>query len=246
MLANQSTKAFLASQIRLSGIVVMASIALSVTLVWFAVADVATEFRFISLLYAVLIPAVVAPLAMSYTVWQNLKNHHLHAEVRRLANCDDLTGIANRRSFTREGARRLATVAASDTPLGLLIIDIDWFKQVNDRYGHEAGDEMLIHIARKLQQGSPSDALVARLGGEEFTVLCDVSDQQDLSTIAETLRRGAEDACLLYRGEPIRVTISLGLAIARPGDTLSSVLSRADNALYAAKNCGRNQFALAA
>lgn len=242
-MSHQSTRTFLAGQIRLSGIVVVASIALSVGLVWLSVADLAREFQTVSLAYAVIIPGTVAPLAMSYTVWQNLKNHRLHAEVRRLANRDDLTGLANRRRFIHKGAERLA--AAGDVPLALILIDIDWFKQVNDRYGHEAGDAMLVHVAKTLQETSPDDALVARLGGEEFTILCNVSDMPDLAMIGESLRKSTEAASLLYRDEPIRVTISLGLALARRDDTLSTLLSRADKALYEAKHDGRNRFALA-
>ena len=211
---HQSTKSFLAGQIRLSGIVVAASIALSVGLVWLSVADLARDFQTVSLAYAVIIPGTVAPLAMSY-----------------------------RRRFTHKGAERLA--AAGDVPLALILIDIDWFKQVNDRHGHEAGDAMLVHVAKTLQETSPDDALVARLGGEEFTVLCNVSDVPDLATIGESLRKTTETASLLYRDEPIRVTISLGLALARQGDTLSTLLSRADKALYEAKHDGRNRAALA-
>jgi diguanylate cyclase (GGDEF)-like protein len=242
-LSHHSTKTFLVGQIRLSGIVVAVSIALSVGLVWLSVADLAKEFQTVSLAYAVIIPGTVAPLTMSYTVWQNLKNHRLHAEVRRLANRDDLTGLANRRCFTHKGAERLA--AAGDVPLALILIDIDWFKQVNDRHGHEAGDAMLVHVAKTLKQSSPDDALIARLGGEEFTILCNVSDAPDLATIGESLRKSTEAASLLYRDEPIRVTISLGLAMARRDDNLSSLLSRADKALYGAKNDGRNRAALA-
>lgn len=242
-MSDHSTKTFLVGQIRLSGIVVAVSIALSVGLVWLSVADLAKEFQTVSLAYAVIIPGTVAPLTMSYTVWQNLKNHRLHAEVRRLANRDDLTGLANRRCFTEKGAERLA--AAGDVPLALILIDIDWFKQVNDRHGHEAGDAMLVHVAKTLQQSSTDDALIARLGGEEFTILCNVSDAPDLATIGESLRKSTEAASLLYRDEPIRVTISLGLAMARRDDTLSTLLSRADKALYGAKNDGRNRFAMA-
>ena len=245
-MSHQSTRTFLAGQIWLSGIVVVASIALSAGLVWLSVADLAREFQIVSLAYAVIIPGTVAPLAMSYTVWQNLKNHRLHAEVRRLANRDDLTGLANRRCFHREASARLASAAQATRHSALIVVDIDWFKQVNDTHGHEAGDETLCHIANALVRVAPHDALVARLGGEEFTLLCEVDDHADLGRIAEALRKGAEATSFYYHGKIIQVTISLGLALARPGDTLSTLLSRADTALYDAKHRGRNQFAMAA
>jgi diguanylate cyclase (GGDEF)-like protein len=91
-----------------------------------------------------------------------------------------------------------------------------------------------------------SQRFVARLGGEEFTVMCKVKDIVALSRIAEALRQATESTCLIYRGEVVRVTISLGLATGRADDTLSALLSRADKALYDAKNCGRNRCTLAA
>jgi diguanylate cyclase (GGDEF)-like protein len=93
---------------------------------------------------------------------------------------------------------------------------------------------------------APHGALVARLGGEEFTLMCHVDNVLELSRIAEALRKATDAAGFYYRGEKIHVTISLGLTLARPDDTLSTLLSRADNALYDAKNQGRNRFELAA
>ena len=110
----------------------------------------------------------------------------------------------------------------------------------------EAGDDVLCHVAQTLIHAAPEGALIARLGGEEFTIMCEISGQEALSRLAEKLRRATEATHIIYHGEVISVTISLGLAIARPGDTLSALLSRADKALYGAKDHGRNQFAVAA
>ncbi|MEH6411327.1 MAG: GGDEF domain-containing protein [Hyphomonas sp.] len=188
--------------------------------------------------------AVVASLLLAYTLRQTMQYLRLHLRVRHMANCDDLTGLANRRSFTEKATARLADAASAQ--IGLLLVDIDWFKRVNDTFGHEAGDETLIHMANTLIHAAPEGALVARLGGEEFTILCTVDDEKQLEDIAETVRKATEAAGFIYRGDHIRVTISLGLSVARPGDTLSTLLNRADRALYDAKSRGRNRFALAA
>jgi diguanylate cyclase (GGDEF)-like protein len=239
-----STRKFWRNQARLSAIVVFALVSLSLLLVWLSLGDLPPDGRAVALWLGFAIPAVVSPGAMVYVTFQNLRNHRLHQRVHRLANCDDLTGLANRRSFTRQATVGLADAASAQ--IGLLIVDIDWFKRVNDTFGHEAGDETLCHIAQTLVHAAPHGALVARLGGEEFTVMCHVDNVSELSRIAEALRKATDAAGFYFLGAKIHVTISLGLTLARPDDTLSTLLSRADNALNDAKNQGRNRFELAA
>lgn len=241
---NTSTRKFWRNQAKLSAIVVFASVSLSLLLVWLSLGDLPPDGRLVALWLGFGIPAIVSPGAMVYVAFQNLRNHRLHQRVHRLANCDDLTGLANRRNFSQQATARLSD--AGSAQIGLLLVDIDWFKLVNDTFGHEAGDETLCHMANTLVHAAPEDAVVARFGGEEFTVMCNIDNELALSRIAEALRRATEAAGFYYRGEKIQVTISLGLTIARPDDTLSTLLSRADHALYDAKNQGRNQFALAA
>ena len=113
-------------------------------------------------------------------------------------------------------------------------------------HGHEAGDETLIHVSQTLLHTAPADAFVSRIGGEEFTILTDVTNTEHLKQLAGALCKSAEAASFYYRGERIKITVSIGLALAMPGDTLSTVLSRADKALYDAKHGGRNRSALAA
>ena len=241
---NDLKKAYLRQQIRMGIIVTLLALITSMGLDLLSNGNLDTPDGRQSLLMAFVIPLIVAPLALIYVIRQNLHHLDLHMKVKHLANSDELTGLANRRHFTRDLTDRLALT--EDTMTGLLLADIDWFKRVNDTYGHEAGDEVLCHIARTLEAAAPEGALVARLGGEEFTVLCEVAAPEDLDRIAETLRTAVESTRLLYRGEAIRVTISLGLALARSGEAVSALLGRADKALYTAKHQGRNQFATAA
>ncbi|WP_162173794.1 GGDEF domain-containing protein [Hyphomonas johnsonii] len=238
------TRTFWRQQTSMAVTVTSVAIIVSMGLDWLSNSDTTSAEVRHSLMMSFLIPAVVAPLALFYVIRQNLRNLHLHLKVQHLANRDDLTSLANRRFLTQLVTARLADTDRA--PTGLILADIDWFKRVNDTFGHEAGDEVLCHIARTLEHAVPAGAVVARLGGEEFTIVCDVADLDQLSHVAEALRRAIESTRLLYRGEAIRVTISLGLTLFQPDDTVSSLLTRADRALYDAKHLGRNQAALAA
>lgn len=243
---NEIERRFWFEQIRATLTILVMAVAVSLVVTWFSSAHLELAARRHMMVLSFLIPMVVTPLGLAYMVRQNVRYLNFHRQVQRHAHSDDLTGLANRRGFTVEADARLAGGAAATQMIGLLVVDIDWFKRVNDDHGHEAGDETLCHIAQTLVHASPHGALVARLGGEEFTVMCPVDHELELSRIAEALRKAAEAASFYYRGKKIHVTISLGLTLARPEDTLSSLLSRADNALYEAKNHGRNQFSLAA
>ena len=241
-----STRKFWIGQARNMAIVFTVSVTLSFGTVYLASKGFTPEDRIAVLWLSALIPALVCPFAMTYVGFQNLRVHRLHRQVHQFANSDDLTGLANRRCFHREAARRISDAARSPRSTALILVDIDWFKQVNDTHGHEAGDETLCHVANTLLRMAPKGSLVARLGGEEFTVLCEVDDDAELGRAAEALRKGIEATHFYYRGEVICVTISLGLSVLSAGDAISTLFSRADKALYDAKSRGRNRFERAA
>jgi|AntAceMinimDraft_1070359.scaffolds.fasta_scaffold55002_2 diguanylate cyclase (GGDEF)-like protein len=241
--SNDLCRDFWIEQIRLAFSVVVGAVAFAVALSWFTTGDLDPHARTHVLALAIGLPLAIVPIAQFFSIRLRLRYLRLNLKFQHLADSDDLTSLANRRSFTRQGAARLAR---KDIHTGLILVDIDWFKRVNDNHGHEAGDETLCHIAQTLVHAAPYGAIVARLGGEEFTVMCHVDNVLELSRIAEALRKATEAAGFYYRGKKIHVTISLGLTLARPDDTLSTLLSRADNALYDAKNKGRNRFELAA
>ena len=241
-----STRKFWIGQARNMAIVFTVSVTLSFGTVYLASKGFTPEDRIAVLWLSALIPAMVCPFAMTYVGFQNLRVHRLHRQVHRFANSDDLTGLANRRCFHREAARRISDAARSPRSTALILVDIGWFKQVNDTHGHEAGDETLCHVANTLLRMAPKGSLVARLGGEEFTVLCEVDDDAELGRAAEALRKGIEATHFYYRGEVICVTISLGLSVLSAGDAISTLFSRADKALYDAKSRGRNRFERAA
>ncbi|MEM9058329.1 MAG: GGDEF domain-containing protein, partial [Pseudomonadota bacterium] len=123
------------------------------------------------------------------------------------------------------------------------IWDIDFFKRVNDSYGHQAGDRLLAAVARLLSDSTRVEDFVARLGGEEFVVLFPATDLAAARPLVERLREKIAAAKFHFRGSPLPVTVSCGLTEFRAGDTPTAVYERADKALYEAKSAGRNRCA---
>lgn len=164
-------------------------------------------------------------------------------ELEHLALTDPLTGLGNRRSMERELDSRLHEWRRDGTGFAVLFADIDFFKQVNDRFGHDVGDEVLAMVARTLTFGLRAGDVVSRYGGEEFVVVLRVPGE--LRETAERLRTLVEASRLVAARQSVEVTISLGGAVVGPGDDAESLLRRADAALYAAKRSGRNRFTAA-
>nr|WP_243446038.1 GGDEF domain-containing protein [Polymorphobacter fuscus] len=150
---------------------------------------------------------------------------------------DALTGIANRRGFERQSARVFADARRTGKPLTIVTFDLDRFKAINDTYGHSAGDAVIRAFADVLRSEAPESAVIARLGGEEFVMLLDRTSQRGAWPIAQAVR---EATMAMDRRLP-PVTVSGGIAERQPGDSLDTVLHRADRWAYAAKNSGRNR-----
>ena len=159
--------------------------------------------------------------------------------LRELATLDPLTRMSNRAEFDREHDRLVAEHARDGRPYGLIIADIDRFKQVNDTYGHPAGDEVIQSFARVLREHCRTGELAARYGGEEFVLLCPDCDSEDAARRAEEVRR-AFSALRQPALEGKCCTASFGVSELKPGDTAATMLDRADQALLRAKEGGRN------
>jgi len=166
----------------------------------------------------------------------------LFAQVQQMAVTDALTGLHNRRSFTELADGWLAPAARGGRrPLAALMVDVDHFKQVNDTYGHSCGDDVIRAVARAMREQLQDAGLLGRYGGEEFAVLLTAPGADPLA-VAERLRRSVAGTTVASpTGDPIRVTISIGVARTAPDDDLDALLARADVALYWAKAAGRNQ-----
>lgn len=161
---------------------------------------------------------------------------------QRLATTDSLTGLMNRRAFVDAIQREGDRCDRTNAPLSILLLDVDHFKQVNDRQGHASGDAVLAALGALLPlQGRPYDS-TARWGGEEFVLALPHATEADACGVAERIRRAVESAIIqATNGDAIPVTVSIGVAHRRAGEPLDAVVDRADRAMYAAKTSGRNR-----
>jgi len=162
-------------------------------------------------------------------------------ELEKLAMVDRLTGIANRYFCEKSLEARLEEFRRFDWPLGIIFFDIDDFKAINDRYSHRVGDRALKTVASTLQRNIRSIDLVGRWGGEEFIVLLRNPDRKTVKRISEKLRLLVERSVFWVKGDPIRVRLSGGATLARPGDTVAGLVERADLLMYKAKKAGKNR-----
>lgn len=156
------------------------------------------------------------------------------------ARIDSLTGAANRRAFDEEVARRLAEWRRRHVPMSLLMIDVDHFKKINDRYGHPAGDFVLRELARVLQHTMREMDFTARFGGEEFAIVLPGTSLRDARRAAQRALQAISSHVFEHHGEELKVTISVGLAEVMPSDNAETLIRRADEALYLSKAAGRN------
>jgi diguanylate cyclase (GGDEF)-like protein len=167
-----------------------------------------------------------------------------HEEIYRLMTVDGLTQVFNRRYFQEALEREIQRSRRYGHRFTLVLLDIDHFKQINDRFGHQAGDTVLRKLGALVQNKVRSNDLVARIGGEEFALILPEAHIGGGHSLAEKLRRGVEHEVFRHEGETIPVTISLGLTEFNPtvaGDHADALIKRADMQLYAAKKAGRNR-----
>jgi diguanylate cyclase (GGDEF)-like protein len=175
-------------------------------------------------------------------VYNDVTDLVLQAErMEKLANIDGLTGLFNRRHFLTLTEAEWSRHRRYDRPLSLLMLDIDRFKTINDRFGHDVGDQAIFHVANLCQESKRQPDILARLGGEEFAMLLPETALEDAHIVAERLRRELEsEPLLLETGEAVAVTVSVGVAQADLTAGLGMLMKNADNRLYEAKQAGRN------
>jgi len=166
------------------------------------------------------------------------------AEERVQAMTDPLTNVPNRLGYDKQVAQEFSRWQRYKSPLSILVCDIDFFKKINDTYGHKAGDRALMAIAKSMDLHIRETDYLARVGGEEFVVLLPETSLKQAEIVAEKLRKGVESCAFVYDGQPVPITISGGIAEFAEGDNVDDVYVRADKALYKAKEQGRNRFLL--
>lgn len=180
------------------------------------------------------------PLSVASVVFA-IVNDRLNQQLRARALSDDLTGALSRRGLRELGERMLALQARPPFETAVLMIDVDHFKAINDRYGHLAGDDVLRHLTHTLRDNLRDDALLARYGGEEFTVLLPVRHRNEAQAVAERLRATVEASPCESRGGTVHLTVSIGVSYHSETSSLEDDLGRADAHLYQAKQGGRNR-----
>ncbi|MNI25955.1 sensor domain-containing diguanylate cyclase [Pseudomonas sp. ACN5] len=190
-------------------------------------------------LYLNLLICLLVTLTVLVLLNQVIKR--LQDKIQAQATLDSLTELPNRRGFDLLAIQAMHEARREPKPLSALLLDLDRFKVLNDTYGHLAGDQVLNGFAQDLKSCLRHADIVCRWGGEEFIVLLKDTDGQTGLIIAEKIRRYVEQQSYTYNGQILRVTVSIGLTTLQPDDTLHTLLSRADHAMYRAKQSGRNR-----
>lgn len=165
-------------------------------------------------------------------------------EARSEASKDALTGVANRKTFNLFLHEAIKNQKKTRKPLSLIMCDIDLFKRINDKWGHQTGDQVICYVSGVLQNYIPKNGLVARLGGEEFAIIAPDIDAKEAREIAEKIRQTVERKKLIRRTSKEdlgQITISLGVGQRNINEDPSDFIDRVDKALYTSKNKGRNQ-----
>ncbi|MBX3172350.1 MAG: GGDEF domain-containing protein [Candidatus Eremiobacteraeota bacterium] len=172
------------------------------------------------------------------------RQFELEEQLSREARCDSLTGLFNRRALSEILAQEAERSRRYQRPLSILLLDIDFFKRVNDRQGHDVGDEVLRHVAITCQKGLRLSDQLGRWGGEEFVVVLPETAPDEALALAERLRETVAKSECSTRGRQVRVTISVGVTSLETGESWESAYPRLDAALYDAKRAGRNRCVL--
>ena len=209
--------------------VTLASVLASVVVTLAVMGD---EFEARGLFIAVLVPAIVAPLASISMTGLMQRNARLTRQMEYLLRHDQMTGLLTRGAFYSQMSEQNGV---------FLMLDLDFFKSINDTHGHAAGDAVIRETAARIAATPEQDVVSARFGGEEFILFLPGHDLQRAQDVAEDLRRRIREAPVVHDGRKLTVTASIGLAGRASGESVDTVLRRADAALYEAKALGRDR-----
>ncbi len=188
----------------------------------------------------ILLESTIALILMAFGTLM-LVNEHVTQELRRVAEKDFLTGVFNRRAFLGLLDKAGSLAHRTQSALPVLLLDLDHFKQINDRFGHRVGDEALRHFVAVAHACLRKHDVLGRMGGEEFAVFLPQTSRDDAQRVSERLRSLVAAQPLMSEHGPVVLTVSIGMAMCQPGEAPESALHRADQAMYQAKESGRNR-----
>ena len=174
-----------------------------------------------------------------------LRNAIKFKQATLLAHTDSLTGLCNRSTFDNALVREINMAQRHENDFSILVIDIDFFKKINDKYGHSAGDAVLKAVAETIQHSLRTSDLVFRYGGEEFVAILNNADCETAYVSADRILQSIRDLEVVYQQQTVSVSVSIGLACLNIADTSTTIFDRADGALYKAKHEGRDQVHMA-
>lgn len=167
---------------------------------------------------------------------ENIRLREELAEMEQRANHDVLTGLANRRHFIESLEKRIMRCQRYGDNTALLFLDVDDLKAINDTYGHAVGDMLLIRLAKILKDNIRACDMVARIGGDEFALLLDNLDADEVDSKILCLIKRIKSANLKYNGKNVKFGAAIGYSFVGPADTVTALMSRADEAMYRSKN----------
>lgn len=174
-----------------------------------------------------------------------IKRAILYQKVQEMATLDSLTGLFTRRYWFERSSEEIERSQKFNYPMSCLMLDIDHFKEFNDKYGHLVGDAILLAVSRVIRENIRQIDLVGRYGGEEFTVILPETDVEGAQYVAERIRKTLEESLVTAYDESLKVTISIGIALfPKNAGALNALIDKADQALYRAKESGRNRVCL--
>ena len=159
----------------------------------------------------------------------------------RAAEHDPLTGVYNRFAMESSLKREIEPASRYQTPLSMIVLDVDFFKKINDTYGHATGDCVLIHLTECIKDSARDSDMLFRYGGEEFMLLLNNTSREGTMQLADRIRQAIEDTPCICQAKSISITVSMGISGFTDNDDRDSFFERADNALYQAKEAGRNR-----
>jgi len=175
-----------------------------------------------------------------------LKNAIMYRKAVLLSQTDALTGLNNRAAFDRDIDRELSLADRQGRTLTLMLLDIDYFKKVNDKYGHAAGDEVIRVVAEHMQEVTRTSDVLFRYGGEEFAIILSDVDSLTAMDVAERIRLSLKNRVIHFNDQEIRITVSIGMGCYQQNEGRQSLFEKTDKALYMAKEMGRDLIKISA
>jgi diguanylate cyclase (GGDEF)-like protein len=228
----------------------LVAVAGAVVLAWIGIPLIGVERQWRHFGLVVAIGGILAPLIALPRAVTKMRLLDSQTRLERLAHTDSLTGLLNRRAFF-DRVEQIFRPSKNPAPVAVMMIDIDHFKRVNDSFGHAAGDVMIQAIANCIEVSiaaadATTERLIARFGGEEFAVLVQGLDLDAASELAECIVRDVRSIVWWHGHAALTTTVSIGLALREPGESIDRLLKAADDAVYAAKRAGRDCWRAAA